>query len=103
MKKFTLFFVMLIAILTLSTLGFADTVQIGEGTATTTTSLPISAGWGYTYSQQIYLQTQINKSGEITKLRFFYVSGAIASSKDWVIYMGHTTKTAFLLLQIGCL
>ena len=93
MKKLILL-LSLIAILSLTTLGFADTVQIGSGTATTT-YLPIYGLYGYNYTQQIYLQTQINKSGEITKLRFFYVSGAITNSKDWVIYMGHTTKTSF--------
>jgi len=93
MKKLILLF-SLIAILALSTLGFADTVQIGTGTATTS-YLPIYGFYGYNYTQQIYLQTQINKSGNITKLRFFYVSGAITNSKDWVIYMGHTTKTSF--------
>jgi hypothetical protein len=93
MKKLILLF-LLIAILALSTLGFADTVQIGTGTSTAV-SLPIYANYAYTYSQQIYLQTQINKSGNITKLRFFYVSGAITNSKDWVIYMGNTIKTSF--------
>jgi hypothetical protein len=94
MKKNTVFILTLILLLALSTLGFADTVQIGTGTATTS-YLPINGLYGYTYSQQIYLQTQINKSGNITKLRFFYVSGTITNSKDWVIYMGHTTKTSF--------
>ncbi|MFA7058070.1 MAG: hypothetical protein WC155_11040, partial [Candidatus Cloacimonadales bacterium] len=75
-------------------IAFADTVTVGTGTATGST-LPISAGWGYTYSQQIYTQAQINKSGDITKIRFYYVSGPIALNKDWVIYMGHTTKTTF--------
>ena len=93
MKKLILL-LSLIAILSLTTLGFADTVQIGTGTATTS-YLPIYGLYGYNYTQQIYLQTQINKSGNITKLRFFYVSGAITNSKDWVIYMGHTTKTSF--------
>jgi len=93
MKKLILLF-SLIAILALSTLGFADTVQIGTGTATTS-YLPIYGLYGYNYTQQIYLQSQINKSGNITKIRFFYVSGAITNSKDWVIYMGHTTKTSF--------
>lgn len=93
MKKLILL-LSLIAILSLTTLGFADTVPIGTGTATTS-YLPIYGLYGYNYTQQIYLQTQINKSGEITKLRFFYVSGDITNSKDWVIYMGHTTKTTF--------
>ncbi|MDD3236161.1 MAG: choice-of-anchor D domain-containing protein, partial [Candidatus Cloacimonetes bacterium] len=87
---------LLILLFALAFLGiaFADTVTVGTGTATGST-LPISAGWGYTYSQQIYTQAQINKSGDITKIRFYYVSGPIALNKDWVIYMGHTTKTTF--------
>ena len=82
MKKLILLF----SLMAICAFAFADTVQIGTGTATTS-YLPIYGLYGYTYSQQIYLQTQINKSGEITKLRFFYVSGSITSSKDWVIYM----------------
>ena len=90
MKKLILLF----SLMAICAFAFADTVQIGTGTATTS-YLPIYGLYGYTYSQQIYLQTQINKSGEITKLRFFYVSGSITSSKDWVIYMGHTNRTSF--------
>ncbi len=57
MKKNTVFILTLILLLALSTLGFADTVQIGTGIATTS-NLPIYGVYGYTYSQQIYLQTR---------------------------------------------
>ena len=79
--------------LAICAVSFADIVRL-TGTATTS-YLPIYGFYGYNYTQQIYTQAQINKAGNITKLRFFYVSGTITNSKDWVIYMGHTTKTAF--------
>ena len=72
----------------------AATVQVGEGTATTT-SLPYHGGYDYNYSQQIYTQSQINHSALITKLRLYYVSGDIVSGKKWTIYMGHTSKNVF--------
>ncbi|HRX77060.1 MAG TPA: hypothetical protein P5342_06325, partial [Candidatus Cloacimonadota bacterium] len=75
-------------------IAYADTVQIGTGTSTTS-YLPLYGYYGYSYTQQIYTQTQIGVSGNIEKIRFYYVSGTITNSKDWVIYMGHTTKTTF--------
>ena len=86
---------MLLAIL-LAMFGFANavTVQVGDGTATTG-YFPVYAVYSYSYTQQIYTQSQINFAGAITKLRFYYVSGAIANSKDWTIYLGHSDKTQF--------
>lgn len=72
----------------------AITVQVGSGTATSL-NLPITAYYGYSYSQQIYTQTQIAVSGPITKIRFYHQSGAITNSSAWVVYLGHTTKTTF--------
>lgn len=73
---------------------FADTVQIGSGTSTYS-YLPIYTLYGYNYTQQIYTQQQINRAGEISAIRFFYTSGVISASKDWKIYMGHSTRTTF--------
>lgn len=92
--KFTIW---LFALLMIGWSTSAQTVQIGTGTATST-NLPITASYDYTYSQQIYTQAQVNTAGEISKIRFYFVSGtAVAQSKalDWVIYMGHTDKTQF--------
>ena len=95
MKKQFIILLVLIMMLALCTVVIGDTVQIGTGTATTTT-FPIAAGSDYSYSQQIIPQNQINHSGNISKLSFFYVSGTMQiCSKDWVIYMGHTSKNSF--------
>jgi len=93
MKKI-LYLVMMLALLASFTSAYADTVQIGTGTATTS-YLPLYGLYGYNYTQQIYTQAQIGVAGNITKIRFYYVSGTITNSKDWVVYMGHTTKTTF--------
>lgn len=72
----------------------AQIVQIGSGTETTN-SLPINGGFSYSYSQQIYTKAQINTSGQITKIYYYFVSGITAPSVNWKIYMGHTTKNSF--------
>jgi|GEM_PF-5136734 len=71
-------------------------VQVGAGTSTGK-SIPIEPFYGYTYSQNIYLASEINASGDITTISFqFNGNGALPnSSSSWVIYLGHTTKTSF--------
>jgi hypothetical protein len=71
------------------------TVTIGSGT-TTNYNLPIDSYYGYTYSQQIFLQSEINTTGTISELRFYMVGGvSLSNSNTWVVYMGHTSKTSF--------
>lgn len=91
------------AVVALSGLGlttFAQTtVTIGTGT-TTSTNVPIVSCYGYTYSQQIYYASEMTSQGigagaEISKIRFYFNSGASTNSDNWNIYLGHTTKTAF--------
>ncbi len=75
-------------------------VQIGLG-ETTNLDFPINSCYGFNYSQQIYLQDELNDAGGgpglITKIRFFYASGGTIFSewKSWTIYLGNTTKASF--------
>ena len=74
--------------------------QVQVGTDTSTTSLyPISSCYGYTYSQQIYLASEIDAIGSITELSFYLDAQTSTSdfsdSTDWTIYIGHTMKAAF--------
>ena len=94
MKKLMKLAILLSLILAMCSMLIADTVEIGTGTATTN-FLPIDGNYSYSYSQQIYTPAQINHSGSISRIRFYYVSGSFDSCKDWVIYMGHTSKTGF--------
>ncbi len=57
---------------------------------------PLFTLFNYSYSNVIYLQSEINKSGTIDKISFFY--GPLATdltNRNFTIYMGHTTKSSF--------
>ncbi|MFC6096814.1 choice-of-anchor J domain-containing protein [Flavobacterium qiangtangense] len=73
-------------------------VTIGTGTASSV-NIPINSNYGSNYSQQIFTKAQINAAGNITSITFIantsIAAGNFATSKDWVVYMGHTTKTQF--------
>ncbi len=75
----------------------ADMVQIGTGTDTSLL-LPVYTYYGYTYSQSIYLQSEINMATQRIERIWYYWNGATAAStlsNDWVVYMGHTALTSF--------
>ena len=84
---------MLIIIVLVSNMGFSQ-VQIGTGTYTNK-SLPIEPYYGYSYSQQIYLASEIETSGTITALKFYFAGSTLANSNDWTIYIGTSSKTSF--------
>ena len=75
--------------------GFSQSqVQIGSGTATSQ-RIPIEPAYDYTYSQVIYLQSEISTAGDITDLKWHFAGSSLSNSNNWDIYIGHTTKTAF--------
>ena len=55
---------------------------------------PIEPYWNWTYSQQIYYQSEINQEGNITSLAFEF-NGNSAYTDQVEIYLGHTTKSSF--------
>jgi hypothetical protein len=55
---------------------------------------PIEPYWNWTYSQQIYYQSEIAQEGNITRLAFEY-NGNASYTDQVEIYLGHTTKTSF--------
>ena len=78
----------------------AQTVTIGTGTSTVTT-VPIYSCYGYSYSQILYLGSEITTggwgggAGTINKIRFFYAAAAAtpANYNNWTVYLGNTTAT----------
>ncbi|OIQ29007.1 MAG: hypothetical protein BM564_07265 [Bacteroidetes bacterium MedPE-SWsnd-G2] len=90
MKKITLWLAMLMVSFSFSQIG------VGNGTSTTG-NVPIYSCYGYTYSQQIYYQNEINSSGDITSISFHLQDEAFTNdqSTDWTIFLGHTSKTEF--------
>lgn len=85
--------------------GRSQTLTIGSGT-TTSSFFPIYTCFGFNYSQQTYLASEIVAAGAtsgtpgfINSLSFNATTIAASSfssfCKDWIIYMGNTTKSTF--------
>ena len=55
---------------------------------------PIEPYWNWTYSQQIYYQSEINQEGNITRLAFEY-NGNASYTDQVEIYLAHTVKSSF--------
>lgn len=73
----------------------AGLVPIGMGSQNL--SLPINPYWRYSYTQSIYLQPEINTANQrIEKISYHWNgAGSGANSKEWDIYMGHTSQTNY--------
>ncbi|WP_432672073.1 T9SS type A sorting domain-containing protein [Flavobacterium sp. SM2513] len=90
-KKTTLLLFFILA----TTCSLFGQVQVGMGT-NTEQKIPIQTYFGYSYSQSIYLASEINATGTITSIQWYYNgSGALPNNQDLVVYMGTTAKTAF--------
>jgi len=91
MRKITLALVFLLTLVT----GSYGQVTVGEGTGTSQV-VPFNPYYGYSYAQSIYLASEINASGSITSIQWFYTgTGALTNSQGLTIYLGQTDKTAF--------
>lgn len=70
--------------------------QVQIGSQTTNEKTPFYAPFGYSYSQSIYLASEINASGTITTIQWYYSGNSnLENSQQLVVYMGHTNKSAF--------
>ena len=70
-------------------------VTIAGGT-TTNYYLPVNNNYRYTYSQQIYLATEMTGPMDIRSISFQYAySTAMTDKTDVNIYLGHTTQSTF--------
>ena len=55
---------------------------------------PIEPYWSWTYSQQIYYQSEISQGGNISGLSFEY-NGNSSWTDQVEVYLGHTSKASF--------
>ena len=71
------------------------TTQVGVGTITNY-YIPVNNYYNYTYSQQIYLPSEVGNAGDITGISYQYAYATPTTSKNNVsIYLGHTTQDNF--------
>ena len=70
-------------------------IQVGNGT-TTAYTLPVNNFYHFTYSQQIYLASELNGPATFRSVSFDYAYATASTKKtSVVIYLGHTTKSVF--------
>ena len=87
----------LLLLLLTTTLSFSQ-ISIGDGDAGgSTNSPPIAPYYGTSYSQSIYLASEINASGDVTSIEYALNAGSDFSSADYNVdvWIGHTAKTVF--------
>ena len=66
-----------------------------EGTISTY-SIPLNNYYDYTYSQQIYLASEMGGAATIDSIAFYYNYGTPSTEKTNVtLYLGHTTQSTF--------
>lgn len=74
-------------------------VTIGSGTSTGF-SIPIEPYYGYSYSQSIYLKSEVGGAGYINKVAFYYAPApgfeGMSVSNQWKIYLSNTLKNDFI-------
>ena len=70
-------------------------IAIGEGTGTSYV-LPLNNFYNYTYSEQIFLASELNGAGILTSVSFEYNYATAMTAKTNVdIYLKHTTQSTF--------
>lgn len=70
-------------------------IQVGTTYDSKDQENPIYSVKTYSYTQQIYLASEINFTGKIQSISIFYKSGPLDNSDNVDIYIGHTSKTYF--------
>ncbi len=73
---------------------FAQTVTIGNGTIIR--SAPWSPLQNFSYCQVIYLASEINSSGNITSVKFYFSGNNLINSNRVSVYMAHSVKSYFV-------
>ncbi|PID30032.1 MAG: hypothetical protein CSB55_00380 [Candidatus Cloacimonadota bacterium] len=69
-------------------------LQIGNGNLTDK-DLPMAPYYIFSYSQSIYLQSEINQSNKLIEKIYYHFNGEHDFSDEITVYMGHTEKTEF--------
>jgi len=96
MKKHVLFTLLCFYLLSFCpNLAFSQVI-VGNGT-NESQAIPIEPYYGYSYTQTVYQASDINSSGTITSIAYFYsgISNLGVSDDDIQIYMLESTRTSF--------
>ncbi len=96
MKRKTLRFFLLLAILAPWSAKAQQYVTIGDSQSPFSTGLlPVATGWYYSLSQQIYTSDEIGMAGYISSIAFEYIVNESFSMEGVQVYMKNVSKSYF--------
>jgi hypothetical protein len=82
--------------LVLGELKSQNTVMIGDPNSTTISErYPFNDFYNYSWSNVVYLQSEIGQGGQITKIAFNVYNNPGLTMANQIIYMRHTTATSY--------
>lgn len=91
MKKITFCFAMLL----MTVFSSFGQVHLGNGTSINK-GVPFEPSRSYSYGQSIYLSSEINATGSIASIQWYYAGPFdLNGSQELKVYIGHTIKTSF--------
>jgi hypothetical protein len=67
---------------------------VGTGTSGSY-QIPLNSYYSYSYTQQIFDESEIGDPGIITNIAFNYIHASALARQNQTIYLGYTTKTTF--------
>lgn len=83
------------AMLLMAIFGSFGQVQIGDGNYLDK-GVPFEPASSYSYTQSIYLSSEVLATGSITSVQWYYAgANTLEGSQELTIYLGHTTKSSF--------
>ena len=72
-----------------------NVVVVGKGEGEPSSVLPFGATFGYSFSEQLYTEAEIGRTGNIESIAYKYSSGP-ACNRTVEVYIKHTTKDNFI-------
>ena len=96
MKRKTLLFLLLFALMAPWAVQAQETVEIGDATSTTTQyTVPVNMYYHYSLTQQIFTAEEIEMAGTITSIAFDYTYTGSFTMNNVQMYMMNVDKDVF--------
>ena len=87
-----LFFYLVFLFIGITNISFSQSITITHNLAEQTVGSPYTPPGDYSYGQAIYLQNEIQASGTITALTYYYAGDSLNNSDSVTVYIGITDK-----------
>ncbi len=77
----------------LAVVSFGQSITVGNGIDKSASPWPTGAD--YSFTQTIYLASEMATTGTISAIQFYFDSTSLSNSNKLTVFVGHTTKSSF--------